>query len=202
MKTLVRSRILVALGVICCVASAVAAGDRHDGALHFDFINSESKIQFLADSTLHSFSGVAKEFTGFAEAAVENLEATAKGRLQVTVKSLTTDHAKRDSFMMEDLAEPNYPAIVFALTGVKVVSSSPDQRTAEMELAGTLDLHGKSKLISIPVHVELRDGKLCIAGRTDLSLADFAIVPHSFLFLKVKDKVTVEFEVVAAPRTP
>lgn len=166
------------------------------GIRHFDFVPQESTIVFHAASTLHSFQGSAGNAEGFAEVDIEHLGETAAGVLRVRVKSMTTGHKARDEAMLESLKEEKYPVIAFSVKHVAVSSFSEDKLKAMIELTGELNLHGVKKVIAIPAEVTWSDAKIFIKGKKELFLKDFRIAPASFLFIKVKDKVVVEFDIV------
>jgi polyisoprenoid-binding protein YceI len=73
------------------------------------------------------------------------------------------------------------------------------EETQEMEITGTLALHGTRKVISFPVKAVRRGGELVVSGETSLRMTDYGIPIPGFLFIKVKDDVKVMFEVVATP---
>ena len=187
--------IILAL-ILFAVAQPIYAQQQRQGIRHFDFLPQENTIVFLAGSTLHSFHGRVTESEGFAERDVEHLGETASGVLTVKVKSMTTDHKARDAAMLESLEEEKYPFIVFSVKGATVSSLSEDKLKARIALMGELNLHGVRKVMEIPAEVTWADTKIYIKGKKELSLKDFRINPASFLFLKVKDKVVVEFDMV------
>lgn len=182
--------------ILYLAAHPVHAQRQVPGVRHFDFVPQESTIVFLAGSTLHSFHGTAKDAEGFAEGDMEHLGETAAGVLKVKVKSMATGYKARDESMMESLEEEKYPFIVFSVKRAAVSSLSEDKLRARIELTGELNLHGVKREIEIPAEVTWADTRIYIRGKKELSLKDFGINPASFLFLRVKDKAVVEFDMV------
>ena len=161
----------------------------------FDFIPEQSRITFFMQSTLHDFDGIAKEFDGFAEGDIEHIAETGKGSLKIKVKSMTTNHQKRDEYMMGDMEEGKYFFITFFLKSAKPSYVSEDKSKARLEITGDLEIHGTKKEVGIPVDVMTVDGRIHIIGQKEISLKDFKVKPTSFLFLRVKDKMVIKFDI-------
>ena len=92
-----------------------------------------------------------------------------------------------------------YPRIQFASSAVKVASAS--KNAFELQVSGTLTLHGKEKSVILPVHVQISDeGSLTCETEVSLLQSDFGIVPYKAAggAVKVKDKLKLTFHIVAA----
>ncbi|MFZ3115245.1 MAG: YceI family protein [Syntrophales bacterium] len=191
------NKLAIIAALILFVPVHIAAAQQQGwGNRRFDFVPQESRIVFGAASTLHSFHGRANDAEGFAEGEMEHLGETATGVLKVAVKSMTTDHKARDAAMLESLEAEKYPFILFFVKHIAISSLSENKLKARTVLTGELNLHGIKKVIEMPAEVTWAYPKIYIKGRKELSLKDFSINPASFLFVKVKDKVVVEFDMV------
>lgn len=90
-----------------------------------------------------------------------------------------------------------YPTIAFESTGLTVDKQTPT--AADLALAGQLNLHGVTRSLTVPVHVEFTtpDTFTC-RGHLRVKQTDFGIAPVSVAgVVKVKDALDVEFTIVA-----
>jgi polyisoprenoid-binding protein YceI len=91
-----------------------------------------------------------------------------------------------------------YPQIKFASSTLK---SKPGNGGAfDLQVEGTLTLHGTSKPITVPVRLQVEpDGKLTADAEVSLLQSDFGIMPYKAVggTVKVKDKLKLSFHIVA-----
>ncbi len=185
--------LLFALSVIS--AEAVPIPQAGAQVERFNFIPSSSKIVFHAKSTLHDFDGSASSISGFAEGDIEHPDKKANGFLEAAVASMTTSDSWRDRYMMEDMDAAHFPTIRFtlkniAMTGNPISDSDPYLIT----INGLLRMHGVEREITFPATLSASGALLNLKATVSLSLSDYGIKPTSFLFLKVQDTVTVDFD--------
>ena len=91
-----------------------------------------------------------------------------------------------------------YPKIEFSSTAVKVSSSTGGK--SELQVTGTLTLHGVQKPITLPVRVRIADdGTFTCDTEISLLQSDFGITPYKAAggAVRVKDKLTIVFHIVA-----
>jgi len=89
-----------------------------------------------------------------------------------------------------------FPEIRFASKGIS--ARSPLRGGLDVTVRGTLTLHGVSREIAVPIHVELRDALLSAKGTVALTQTAFGIKPISVAgVVKVKDELQIELLLVA-----
>ncbi len=164
-------------------------------AKKFNLIASSSKILFHAKSTLHDFDGRASAISGFAEGDIENSDEKANGFLEVAVSSMSTSDSWRDHYMIEDMDATDFPNITFRLKKMTIVTKPRSQDDPYlMSIDGTLRMHGIEREITFPAALSVSGALLNLKATVSLSLRDYGIKPTSFLFLKVQDTVTIDFD--------
>ncbi len=90
-----------------------------------------------------------------------------------------------------------FPEIVFRSTSV---SGHPDPHGAfEMEVEGSLSLHGVTRRITLHLKAAIEGDLLKASGETGLRQTDYGITPVSAAAgaVKVKDEVLVQYSIVA-----
>ncbi len=161
----------------------------------FNFMPSSSKIVFHAKSTLHDFDGSASSISGFAEGDIENPEESANGLLEAAVSSMSTSDSWRDHYMIEDMDTTKFPTITFRLKKMSIVRKPRSEDDLYLiSIDGMLQMHGVEREITFPATLSLSGALLNLKATVSLSLKDYGIKPTSFLFLKVQDTVTVDFD--------
>ena len=96
----------------------------------------------------------------------------------------------------ECLDTGRFPLIRFTATAA---SAKPGAKGAlELVVRGKLTLHGVSRDLTVPVHVDVEEGALRASGSTKVRQTDFGIKPISVAgVVKVKDEVVIEWRIVA-----
>ncbi len=193
MKTLGAKTLLFGASFIALhAASLPQAGAEVE---RFNFIPSSSEIIFHAKSTLHDFDGSVSSISGFAEGDIEHPDEKATGLLEAAVSSMSTSDSWRDHYMMQDMDAANFPTITFKLKKFIVVKKSASENDPyRITINGTLRMHGVEREITFPAALSVSGGLFNLKATVSLSLKDYGIKPTSFLFLKVQDTVTVDFD--------
>jgi polyisoprenoid-binding protein YceI len=90
-----------------------------------------------------------------------------------------------------------YPQIRF--TSSRVRSLAQKEGAMEVEVEGTLRLHGVEKSLLLPMRVRLEDGRLSADGEFSLLQSDYGIVPIKVGggAVRVKDKLKITFHIVS-----
>jgi polyisoprenoid-binding protein YceI len=181
--------------------SASSAPAIRQGVLRFNILPARSTVRFDADATGHTVHGMTHQVSGWVSFDPEDLSREAEVSFKVEGATLDTGNKSRDKKMREShLETARYPTIAFQSTKVKAIAPTlRADETQEMEITGTLSLHGIEKVISFPVKAVRRGGELVVTGETSVRMTDYGIPIPGFLFMKVKDEVKVMFEVVATP---
>jgi polyisoprenoid-binding protein YceI len=186
--------LLLALPVPSAVAGeyTIASGEKHN------------LVVFESTAPMETFHGKTHAVSGFV-----NLDPSALGdtlTLQVTadLASLDTGIGLRNKHMRENhLETKKYPNAVFR--GGRILESSwksllPGE-TATLKIRGTMQLHGVTRELVVPVTATARDdGRLAINAAFDIALADYEISRPKFLMLKLNDVQNVSVELLLDPK--
>jgi len=89
-----------------------------------------------------------------------------------------------------------FPTVSFRSTAVR---GKPGPKGGyELDVTGELSLHGVTKSLTLPVHVDLAEGSLTATGRTALRQTDYGMKPVSVAgVVKVKNELRLDFSIVA-----
>ena len=110
--------------------------------------------------------------------------------------------AEIDAALRDHVLETRkYPTITFKSRTVKAVARA--NGTFDVTLAGTLDLHGVRREVTVPVTLAFQGDTLRASGTLQLRQRDFKIAPFSFAggTVTVADRVLLAFTVVAQQRS-
>jgi len=186
---------------VLCTAPGAAGARATEAPLKFKILPVRSSVRFDARATGHTVHGVTQQVSGEVVFDPEDLAKNARVTLQVQAATLNTGNKVRDRKMREShLETERHPLIGFRSSKVEAIAPSlREGETQEMNVSGTLSLHGVDRNIVFPVKAVRRGGDLLVSGETTLRMSDYGIPVPGFLFVKVQDQVKVMFEVVAAP---
>lgn len=191
------------------VASAFAAAVRT--AYKVDSAKSKIEIHVAKDGFLKAFGHdhlvTATQFSGDVQVNAAKMEDSA---VSFTAESAALrvidpgesekDRSEVQANMLgaEVLDVARYPQIEFSSTAVKVSSSAGGK--FEVQVVGTLTLHGTQKPITLPAKVQIAgDGTFICDTEVSFLQSDFGITPYNPTrgAVKVKDKLTLVFHIVA-----
>jgi polyisoprenoid-binding protein YceI len=154
----------------------------------------------------HDHQITASEFSGTVQLAEPDASASSV-TLVVETKSLVVidpGEAEKDRKEVQEtmlgekvLDASRFPRIQFVSS--KVRSTARKGETIELEVEGTLSLHGAAKPVSLPVRIVVGGGQLTGEGEVSLLQTDYGIAPIKVGggAVKVKDKLKVSFHIVA-----
>lgn len=112
------------------------------------------------------------------------------------------DRPKIQQTMMsgEVLDATNHPTITFRSTSVQVQSQTA--RAVDALVEGRLTIRAETRMVSVPVHVDLDGAMLTAGGRLDVRQTDYGIKPVSVGgVVAVKDALEITFRIVGRQRT-
>ncbi len=113
--------------------------------------------------------------------------------------TLESDRSQRDNQLRTQAIETNtYPEATFTLDEAVALPDGFESGTAaSATLRGTLELHGVTQTVEIPVEAQVTDGLIVVVGSTEIQFADYGIEkPRAALVLSVEDHGTLEFQLV------
>lgn len=177
-------------------------------------------VRWTLDAPLEQISGATSAIRGEITVDRENLRgAETQARFAVNVAGFTTGIALRDRHLRADfLAADRFPEAVFTLERVMAASADSLRPDAPVELtvAGTLELRGVKRSLTVPVRllymtappagapppIPAKPGNLLrVTAEFEVLLADFG-VPRRGLILQVGDTARVSVSVLATDAAP
>jgi len=197
------------LSVALPVLAVVGADSR--AAYTIDSKNSKVEIHVAREGFFKAFGHdhlvSATQFSGEVQLDAAKLKDSSVS-LAIDAKSLTVvdpGESEKDRKDVQDtmlgdqvLDVARHPQIQFSSSGVKVLTNNKGEMNLQVE--GTLALHGVKKPVSVPVHVQLADdGTLTADAEVSLIQSEFGITPIKVAggTVRVKDKLRLTFHFVA-----
>lgn len=158
----------------------------------YEVIGSLSRVGFDAKSTLHDFSGVTTEVSGFFTGRLDASGSLA-GKVAAKVAELKTGVSGRDEEMLKVLEASQHPELAFALERLEVQQSDPAAHTARAVAHGTFTIRGVGKPLAVPLEFSVdRSRRLVVAGEVKLLLSEFGVEPPTVAgAIKVEDEVKI-----------
>ena len=98
------------------------------------------------------------------------------------------DEAMRDE---DQLSASKFPKITFASTSCKKVSEG------KIEVSGAIEIRGVKKEVTVPMEVQIANGKLKAMGKFQLTHKDFGFEPYSAALGTIKNDDSLVFNVRA-----
>jgi polyisoprenoid-binding protein YceI len=190
MKHGVRHAPVLALGILFVGSTAFAAF----APLKLD--RTHSKVSFTAATVIFDVDGEFGEFSVDIDGDPSKPE-TVKVEASIDVASINTHNAKRDDHLKSpdffDVAK--YPKIRFTSIGVK-------SKGSQLIVKGNLTMHGKTKLVSIPLKVAKGKNGAGVdtttyKGKLTIDRNDFGIGTDSIAAkISLEDEVEIKLLVV------
>ncbi len=151
------------------------------------FETNTSSVRYSMVHKLHSWQGVSKDLK-VATKWNEQKNEIEQISIVVNVATFNSGLSSRDSHMMEVLDGLTYPRILF--------SSSSVQYTPEGILVkGKLQFHGVERMIETKVKLEKVNRRWVFSGSFPILLEDYKVERPSLLFVKVDNKIQIDFQV-------
>jgi len=148
----------------------------------------QTKVNFTVDSTLHTVHGDFRLKRGSIQ--FDNATGQAGGEIVVDSASGRSGSDGRDKKMHKDVLEsPKYSDIVFTPQHVKGTVAAEGK--SQIEVEGTLTMHGKSKPATLPLEVQLQGGAGTADGSFTVKYQEWGMKSPSTFILRVSDKVEI-----------
>ncbi len=170
-------------------------------AVRYQILPKESTITFQADSTVGTFSGstdqVSGEITSTSTAWEQEVFPPVEATVIIDAMTLDTGIRLRNKDMQGVMEVEKYPQIIYHLETAKQTARHPAEGQFVYDTVGKLQIHGMTRTIYMVVEVKLQGAEIRITGETSLRMSGYGITPPSrFLFIRVQDTVTVQFQLV------
>ncbi len=148
-------------------------------------------VKFTLGATLHTAEGSIR--LDHAQVRFDPDSGAASGEIVLDARSAETGSAKRDANMHRDVLESDrYPYVKFRPETLEVVRR--DDRSAEIRLVGSLELHGKTRPFTIPAKLARTADGVSIASSFRLAYVDWNVHDPSNFVLRVDRFVDVTVE--------
>jgi hypothetical protein len=162
--------------------------------LVFSFDQSQSKVHYWVDSTLHAVQGTFNLKSG-----ILRIDPTGKasGEIIVYATSGDSNNSSRDEKMHKVVLESSkYAEIVFSPTLLegKLALSGP----SDVKLHGVLSLHGGDHDLIVPVRAEIAGDQWKGSTKFQVPYIQWGLKDPSNFLLKVKPNVEIELELAGS----
>ncbi|MBC5801278.1 MAG: YceI family protein [Candidatus Eremiobacteraeota bacterium] len=157
---------------------------------------SETKLEFIASSSLHPVKGSANELRGHVEAGWDDgevaLDPPPVMHVEFGVERLRSGNDMQDRQMWKLLDSKRNPRVVADLHELRPAGAHRYAATGDISLAGKMRRYtGELKVT--------REGvRVTVDGRLPLDIRDFGLKPPRFLMFTVAPVVEVRLHLVAA----
>ena len=158
----------------------------------FNFDAGKSQILWTLKGNVHTTHGTF-HFRD-SQLTANNSAGTISGDVVVDATSGESGNATRDGRMQKEVLESErFP--YFHFTPQKLDGTVKTSGESKVQISGTLQIHGATHMITIPVDVELVNGQLTAKGKFSIPYVDWGMKdPSNFLF---KVDKSVDLEIVA-----
>jgi len=163
--------------------------------LVFSLDQSQSKVHYMVDSTLHAVHGTFNLKSGILR--IDPTTGKASGEIIVYATSGDSNNSSRDEKMHKVVLESSkYSEIVFSPTLLdgKLALSGP----SDVKLHGMLSLHGGDHDLIVPVHAEIAGDQWKGSTKFQVPYIQWGLKDPSNFLLKVKPTVEVELELAGS----
>ena len=215
MTTLQGQSLIVGGALAVAIAAAALSSDAATRALTIDPGRSRATIAVGKGGALSFAAGHTHEVVAPTISGVINLDAVdlAASRVRLTIDAAglrvtgkgepAKDVPEIQRVMLSDkvLDVGHYPTITFESTGLTV--DKRDGTAVDASIAGQLTLHGVTRSLNLPVHIELTtNDTLTARGQLRAKQTDYGMTPVTVAgVVKVKDMIDVDFLIVADARS-
>jgi polyisoprenoid-binding protein YceI len=185
---------------IVCILAALLSGavvpPLAADTLTFELDPAATTIEFGFGATLHHVDGTLRVKEGKIE--LDPATGSASGRIVIDATSAKTGNSRRDGKMHAKILEsPRYPEMIFTVE--RVTGAIHLTGRSEMELHGTLDMHGARHPIDLLATARAggdRGDRITATGHVTIPYRDWGMADPSFFILRVEKEVHVQVKAV------
>jgi len=153
-----------------------------------DVNDQSSFIQYEGKHLLHDWDGINQKVKGIA-VVDEATDEIVKIALLANVRDFYSNNSSRDAHALEVLEALQYPEIKFYSDEIKYNSKT-------VRFSGSLEFHGISITQSIEADLSKTELGTELQGEFQLIPSDFGIELPSFLSVKMKDLLRINYRIV------
>jgi len=182
---------LVVCFLLCVCGNSIAAetAPTSSGVLVLHIDPAKSSVRFTLRAILHTVHGSFRIKSGAVRFDPTSGKAT--GQIAVDVRSGNTGEATRDRQMHANVLESDrFPDAVFSPDRIngRLALSGP----SDVEVHGTLRLHGRDHEMSIPVHVRIQSASITAQAKFTVPYVVWGMRDPSTFVLQVAKSVDVD----------
>ena len=146
-----------------------------------------------------SIVGSTQHVTG--TATVKNSVLSAAS-VQVDVASISSDNANRDAYFRGPALDTDqFPTAVFSLTEpITLEEEILDGAPLAVQATGTLQLHGVTHDVEVPLTAVLSDGRLTLSGAVPVAFAEYGVQAPDLGFVTVDESGSIDFSLAVTQR--
>ena len=162
-----------------------------------DLDPAQTKVEYKLGATLHTVEGTFALKRGHISFDPESGKAA--GELVVDTTSGQSGNNSRDRNMHKSVLESaRYPEIIFRPD--RVEGKVAPQGRSQVQLHGTFTIHGADHEMTVPVDVEITDGRYTAIAHFQIPYVKWGMKNPSTFLLRVSDKVDLTVQAVAQAR--
>ncbi|AKQ45332.1 hypothetical protein TH63_06285 [Rufibacter radiotolerans] len=147
-----------------------------------------SSISYILVHPFHTVTGVSHQVSSTLVLGAETDQIQAV-QVTVPVKSFDSGNRARDKDMRKTTEADTYQEVTFKSTNLT-------QTYGSLQVQGQLGFHGVTKDISFEATFQQKNSNLVVKGQFPISLEAYQIKRPSIFKMKVKDELTVKFQMV------
>jgi polyisoprenoid-binding protein YceI len=163
--------------------------------LLFSLDQSQSKVHYTVDSTLHTVHGTFNLKSGILR--IDPATGKADGEIIVYASSGDSGNSSRDEKMHKAVLESaKYSEIVFKPT---LMDGKPAlSGTCDVKLHGVFSLHGRDHDLVVPVHAEITGDHWKGSAKFQVPYIQWGLKDPSNFLLRVKPNVDIDLELAGS----
>ena len=174
--------------LLCALSSFVASPSASAAPQTLTLDPATTKISFVLGATLHSAKGSIRFTKGVI--TFDDEKGAASGERVIEATSASTEQASGDRNMHADVLESaRFPVIVFRPDRIDV--KRRDVEGADVELHGSLDMHGQQHPVVLPAKLVAHGKHLMIETTFRVAYVDWGMRDYSNFILRVDPFVDV-----------
>ena len=175
------------------------------GVTVYNIVASQSQAAYFAGEKLASVplpstaEGKTSDISGHFALTANGLDTTNTSAFTVKLTTLKSDKDMRDGRVQQALQTSTYPTTTFTATKLTGWPATfPEGTDVDMQLSGTMDLHGVKKDITWDVKAKKEGAGFSLLATVTFPYSDFNIrKPNIAGFVTVDDTVTLQVQLVA-----